>query len=497
VETNMPMKAIEFDNSYARLPEGFYSMGKPKGAPTPALIRVNDELCSQLGINGDWLRSEPGMDMLAGNAFPESAEPLAMAYAGHQFGGFTAQLGDGRALLIGEVLDATGGRWDVQLKGSGRTRFSRGGDGKANVEAILREYLLSEGMHALGIPTTRALAAVTTGEAILREEGPTPGAILCRVAQSHVRVGTFQYFAARGDTDSVRKLADYVIDRHYPEARESQDNPYVALLESVVQRHASLVARWMQAGFIHGVMNTDNMQIVGETLDYGPCAFMDDFRPGCVFSAIDSRGRYAWDQQPNMAHWGLIRLTESLAPLLSEDREELQKLANQASDKFSQFFEREFIGGYRRKFGLMEPLDGDGEFVQSAFTAMTKNEVDYTLFFRHLTKIADGCDSTEWLQLFESAEDAQTWLQAWRERIDKDTTEPSARVAIMQRNNPIFIPRNHRVEEAIQHAIGGDFEHFHKLTQILNHPFEEQPEHAEYERAPLEEEKVKHTHCNT
>ncbi|MDF1838684.1 MAG: YdiU family protein [Planctomycetota bacterium] len=491
------MKAIQFDNSYARLPEAFYSLGKPKGAPAPGLLRVNMELSTQLGLDAEWLGSDAGVAMLSGNAFPEGAQPLAMAYAGHQFGGFSAQLGDGRALLLGEVLDPQGQRWDVQLKGSGRTRYSRGGDGKATVAAIVREYLLSEGMFALGIPTTRALAAVTTGETIWREEGHLPGAILCRVAQSHVRVGTFQYFAARGESESVQRLADYVIDRHYPEVRGAQGNVYVSLLESIVARHASLAARWMQMGFIHGVMNTDNLQIVAETLDYGPCAFMDDFRPGCVFSAIDSRGRYAWDQQPNMAHWGMIRLTESLAHLLSEDREELQAIANQASDKFSQCFEREFLGGFRRKFGLLEPMDDDSEFVQAAFTAMTRNEVDYNLFFRRLTQVADGANPEPFESLFEFGGEAQAWLSKWKERIAKESAPGTDRAATMQAVNPIFIPRNHLVEDAIQHANAGNFDPFHKLTEILSKPFTEQPENESYERAPLENEKVQHTHCNT
>ncbi len=491
------MKPPKFDNSYARLPEAFFSLAKPKGAPAPGLICVNDEFSERLGLDAQWLRSDAGLDMLSGRSYPEGSEPLAMAYAGHQFGGFSAQLGDGRALLLGEVVDPEGTRWDLQLKGSGRTRFSRGGDGKATVSAILREYLLSEGMFGLGLPTTRALAAVTTGESLWREEGQLPGAILCRVAQSHVRVGTFQYFAARGDSDSVGLLADYVIDRHYPEARSAEGNMYVALLEGVVQRYASLVARWMQMGFIHGVMNTDNLQIVGETLDYGPCAFMDAFRPGCVFSAIDSGGRYAWDQQPNMAHWGMIRLTESLAPLLSEDRDELQAIAERASGRFSEHFEREFLGGFRRKFGLMEPMDTDGEFIQTAFTTMDRNGVDFTLFFRHLTRIAGGSDSGPWESLFESADDARSWLQLWRERMANDGGHGTDRDAMMKAVNPIFIPRNHRVEEAIQGALAGDFEPFQRLTEILKRPFEEQPEHHGYESAPTEEERVHHTHCNT
>ena len=491
------MNPIQFDNSYANLPDAFHSRGKVKGAPAPELIRVNDALCTEMGLDAEWLRSEDGLAMLSGNGFPETADPLAMAYAGHQFGGFSAQLGDGRALLLGEVLDADGERWDVQLKGSGRTRFSRGGDGKATVAAIVREYLMSEGLFALGVPTTRALAAVTTGENIWRDEGSLPAAILCRVARSHVRVGTFEFFAARRDTESVRCLADYIIERHYPQAQGLGDERYEALLSGIIQRQASLVAKWMQVGFIHGVMNTDNIQIYGETLDYGPCAFMDDFRPGCVFSAIDSGGRYAWDQQPAMAHWGLIRLVESLAPLLADSREKLQEVAERASATFTKRFEGDFLAGFRRKFGLLTPLEEDREFVQSALNILSQNDVDFTLFFRQLTRVAAGQSSDSLESFFNSQPDAQAWLMTWQARIKQDAAGMEERVNTMRAINPIFIPRNHRVEEAIQAALEGDFKPFHKLAEILAKPFREQPENAAYEKAPTDEEKVRSTHCNT
>ncbi|MCA9000916.1 MAG: YdiU family protein [Planctomycetes bacterium] len=491
------MMGIQFDNSYARLPEGFWSKGKVWGAPDPGWIEVNEGLCGELGLDLDWVRSEEGFAMFSGNRFPESAEPLAMAYAGHQFSGFSPQLGDGRALLIGEVLDPGGKRWDLRLKGSGRTRLSRGGDGKATVEAIVREYLVSEGMHGLGIPTTRALAAVTTGERIWREQGQLPGAILCRVARSHVRVGTFQYFAVRGETESVRTLADYVIDRHYPEARDADGSPYVAMLHNIVERQAQLVARWMQVGFIHGVMNTDNMQVLGETLDYGPCAFMDEFDPAQVFSMIDVRGRYAWDQQANMAHWGLIRLIEALASVLSENHEELQAIATVASAHFSKHFEEAFLTGFRQKLGLLEPREDDATFLQTAFSAMAQNKVDFTLFFRHLTRIAAGHAPTEFESLFPAPEPAQTWLETWRTRTESESTSPEQRASAMTQTNPIFIPRNHRVEEAIQAALTGDYQPFHELARILATPYQEQPDSAAYENAPTESERVCQTHCNT
>ena len=335
-----------FDNSYARLPSRFYARQSPAAVAGPRLVRLNQALAVELGLDPDWLRSPEGVAVLAGNAVPDGAEPLAMAYAGHQFGGFVPQLGDGRAILLGEVLDPGGVRLDIQLKGSGRTPFSRGGDGRAALGPVLREYIVSEAMHALGIPTTRALAAVTTGEPVYRET-ELPGAVLTRVARSHVRVGTFEYFAARQDTDAVRQLADYVIARHYPEAA-ADERPYRALLDAVIARQASLVAQWLGVGFIHGVMNTDNMSIAGETIDYGPCAFMDSYHPATVYSSIDRGGRYAYGNQPRIAQWNLSRLAESLLPLLDEDQDKAVEEAQAAIDAFP--------GAFRA--GLSRPLSG-------------------------------------------------------------------------------------------------------------------------------------------
>ncbi len=488
------MPRIRFENSYGRLPDVFYSRDKPKGAPAPNLICVNDQLCAELGLDADWLRSEDGLAMLSGNGFPGSADPLAMAYAGHQFGGFSGQLGDGRALLIGELLDPRGERFDVQLKGSGRTRFSRSGDGKATVETVLREYLVSEGMAALGIPTTRALAAVTSGEMIWREQGQLPGAILCRVAQSHVRVGTFEFSAAQHDTESVRTLADYVLQRHFPEI---EGEGYEALLGAIVEKQAALVAQWMHLGFIHGVMNTDNMQVAGETLDYGPCAFMDHFDPGQVFSVVDAGGRYAWDQQAAMAHWNLIRLVEALAPILTDSRDALQEVAERVGASFSRRFEHDFLQGFRRKLGFLGAQDGDLPFIQNTFEVMAKDSVDFTLFFRHLTRLAGDQGQAEFESLFSSVDNARLWLKSWQARIAQDSASDLERAATMGRINPIFIPRNHRVEEAIQDGFAGDFSSFRRLNQILARPFEEQPEYEAYERAPSDAERVRQTHCNT
>ncbi len=486
---------ISFDNSYARLPETFHARVAPAKVPSPSLLRLNRGLARELSLDADWLSSETGIAMLSGNALPEKADAIAMAYAGHQFGGFNPQLGDGRAILLGEVLDRNNIRKDIQLKGSGRTPFSRGGDGKATLGAILREYLLSEGMFALGIPTTRALAAVTTGETIHRET-PMPGAILTRVAQSHVRVGTFQFFAARRDTASLMRLVDYVIERHYPRAAEAK-SPALALLEHVVQRQAELIARWMQLGFIHGVMNTDNMQIAGETIDYGPCAFMDDFHPKCVFSSIDRNGRYAWNEQPVIGKWNLSRLAEALLPLFSSDEQTALNMAKHALDGFDERFNSDYIAGFKRKLGIVGANDTDDRFVADTLEALAKGEVDFTLFFRHLTQVAAGAPDDSLIALFSTRARAMSWLASWRARVSKESMDAQTRSAIMQGVNPIFIPRNHRVEEAIAHALRGDFTTFSEFADVLANPYGEQPDMAQYEAPPLEHEKVRETFCNT
>jgi uncharacterized protein YdiU (UPF0061 family) len=486
---------ISFNNSYAHLPESFYARTAPDKVAGAKLVRLNQGLCKELGLDATWLESSAGLAMLSGSELPESAEPVAMAYGGHQFGGWSPRLGDGRAILLGEVLDRNGIRKDIQLKGSGRTPFSRGGDGKATLGAIVREYLLSESMFALGVPTTRALAVVTTGEPVYRET-PLPGAILTRVAQSHVRVGTFQYFAAQQDHKSLARLADYVIERHYPEALETA-NPYRGLLESVLLRQAQLIARWMQLGFIHGVMNTDNMQIAGETIDYGPCAFMDDFHPKCVFSSIDRNGRYAWDQQPSIAKWNLTRLAEAMLPLLAPDQELALEVAAKVLELFDDQFNKAFLAGFKRKLGLLDDAEPDAEFLASTLVTLANEEVDFTLFFRQLTRHAGGATTEPLCALFARPEAGEAWLASWHERIDDTPTRAETRAAVMRGVNPIFIARNHRVEEAIVAADKNDFEPFHKLVAILERPYEEQAEHAEYEQAPLENEKVRETFCGT
>ncbi len=375
-----------FSNTYARLPERFFARLNPTPVARPRLIKFNDSLASELRIDTRGLDSERLAAIFSGNETPLGAEPIAMAYAGHQFGGFVPQLGDGRAILLGEVLDREGERRDIQLKGSGPTPFSRRGDGRAVLGPVLREYLVSEAMHALGIPTTRALAAVLTGEPVYRDR-QLPGAVFTRVASSHVRVGTFEYFAARGDVDAVKRLADYVIDRHYPDAKDAE-RPYLALLQGVVERQARLVARWMNVGFIHGVMNTDNTAVSGETIDYGPCAFMDAYDPATVFSAIDQFGRYAFANQPGIAQWNLVRLAETLLPILEPDPERAGELAGAAIAAFSERFEAYWLAGMRDKLGLSDPEDGDLELVRALLAAMRENGADFTLTFRRLCDAA-------------------------------------------------------------------------------------------------------------
>lgn len=488
-----------FDNSYARLPDGFFASIHPESVPEAALIKVNTGLAKLLGLDEDWLLSEDGLAMLSGQKLPEGAEPIAMAYAGHQFGGWSPRLGDGRAILIGEIISQDNIRRDIQLKGSGRTPFSRDGDGKSALGPVLREYIVSEAMAALGIPTTRALAAVTTGEIVYRAP-PQPGAILTRVAQSHIRIGTFQYFYAQGDHEAVKTLADYGIDRHYPQATQG-GNPYKNFLLSVLERQAELIAQWMSVGFIHGVMNTDNMHIAGETIDYGPCAFMDNFHPAKKFSAIDQHGRYAWGNQPAMAHWNLTRLAETLLPLLDKDQEQAKKDAEDVLDRFHSVFTKSFSKKFSQKLGLPGNLEGQHDLIPATFEVMTKNEVDFTLFFRHLTKIAaktSEAASTEVLRgLFNDPAACDLWLECWQEHWLQDPSSQDERLHIMQQNNPIFIPRNHQIAKAIKAGEQGDFELFHHLVSVLANPFDEQPEHASLEDKPLAHEIIHQTFCGT
>jgi uncharacterized protein YdiU (UPF0061 family) len=489
---------LGLEHSYAALPPRFHQRVRPTAVAQPSLVILNASLAVELGLDPAELEARAAA-LFSGNVLPDDAEPLAMAYSGHQFGNFVPQLGDGRAILLGELRGRDGSLRDLQLKGSGRTRFSRGGDGRAALGPMLREYLVSEAMHALGIPTTRSLAVVTTGESVLRDTGSLPGAVLARVAASHVRVGTFEFFASRGDDDGVRALLDYVIARHYPDARAAAV-PALALLEAVVERQAALVADWMRVGFIHGVMNTDNMALSGETIDYGPCAFMDHYDPRTVFSSIDRGGRYAYANQPAIAKWNLARLAETLLPLLDPDGEAAVRLATETLHRFDALHDARLLAAMRRKLGLASEEDGDAELVRRFLGCLQEGAVDYTLAFRRL---GDAVSDEAWAQdalrtMFPADSRIDGWLADWRRRAEREPRPPRERMAAMRAVNPAFIPRNHRVEAALLAASEeGDLGPFRTLLQILQRPCEDQPGRAEYARPPEPFERVLQTFCGT
>ncbi len=460
----------------------------------PKLLKFNEALAAELGVEADLSDPARLAAVLAGNVVPQGATPLAMAYAGHQFGNFVPQLGDGRAILLGEVVDRAGRRRDIQLKGAGPTPFSRRGDGRAALGPVLREYIISEAFAALGLPATRALAAVATGEQVYRER-VEQGAVFVRVAASHVRVGTFQFFAARGDNEGVKTLADYVIDRHYPELKTAE-NPHAALLEAVAFRQAALIARWLGIGFIHGVMNTDNMTISGETIDFGPCAFLDEYDPMKVFSSIDQQGRYAYRNQPGIGQWNIARLAECLVPLLDDNEEKAVDVANGVLKRFGERFQAEWADIFRKKIGLFSSKDEDGDLIQALLGAMHEGQADFTLAFRRLSDAAEGRDDA-FLACFTADEKAREWLVSWRDRLALESQSDVERAAAMRTVNPAIIPRNHRVEEAIAAANYGDMSFFENLLQALENPYEERPEFADYMTPPKPEERVMRTFCGT
>ena len=461
-----------FDNSYVRELEGLYEPWRATPAPAPALLVLNEQLAAELGADADALRAPDGVAVLAGNSTPDGASPVALAYAGHQFGGFSPRLGDGRALLLGEVLDVHSRRRDLHLKGSGRTPFARGGDGKAAVGPMLREYAISEAMHALGIPTTRSLAVVGTGERVARET-MLPGAVLCRVAASHVRVGTFQYAAAHGDPTLVRRLADHAIARHHPQAAQAE-NPYLAFFEAVVDAQASLIARWMLVGFIHGVMNTDNMAISGETIDYGPCAFMDDFDPATVFSSIDHGGRYAYGNQPPIAQWNLARLAETLLDLFDADSDRALAAGYAVLQSFPDRYDGYWKHGMCAKLGLADGLGEDEALIDDLLTLLHAQGVDFTSFFRALSSSVLG-DGALAQSLFAEHFAFDAWSERWRVQLTAEASEPHPIAEAMDRVNPLYIPRNHHVEEALTAASAGDLEPFRRLLDVLARPFDDRP----------------------
>ena len=489
-----------FDNTFARLPEHFYARLDPTPVAAPRIVKVNVELARELGLDADALTSEHGVAVLSGNRVADGAEPIALAYAGHQFGHFVPQLGDGRANLLGELVSRDGQRYDIQLKGSGRTPFSRGGDGRAALGPVLREYIVSEAMAALGVPTTRALAAVTTGERVLRDT-VLPGAVLTRVAASHLRVGTFQYFAARGDVEGLRMLANYAIARHYPEAAQAK-KPYRALLEGVIARQAQLIAQWMLLGFIHGVMNTDNTSISGETIDYGPCAFMEAYDPVKVYSSIDHGGRYAFGNQPRVALWNLARLAESLLPVLAQEsgsEEAGLVAANEALSAFEPQFEATHSAGLRRKLGLVVEHEGDVALAENLLQCMAANHADFTLTFRRLCDAAAGPKGDAGVRaLFADPAAYDGWAAGWRRRLEEEVADGQTRTAAMRRMNPAFIPRNHLVEAALDAANSRqDFQPFEDLLAVISRPYDERPELEMYSAPARPEECVLQTFCGT
>ena len=486
---------FNFDNSYARSFDGFFVLCQADSAPAPKLLQFNHALAEELGLDPAALDSPAGLAIFSGNVVPAGAQPLAQAYAGHQFGGYAAQLGDGRAHLLGEVIDTQQRRRDIQLKGSGQTPFSRGGDGKSALGPVLREYLIAESMHALGIPTTRALAAVTTGEEVYRER-PLPGAVLTRVAASHIRVGTFEFFARRGSVDKVRALADYAMARHYPDTADAE-NPYLAFFAAVADAQAALIAGWMAVGFIHGVMNTDNMTISGETIDYGPCAFMDTYAPGTVFSSIDQHGRYAYANQPEILSWNLTRLAETLIPLVDVDNTRAVELLTDAIQQVQSLYQTHWLVLMRLKIGLSKEDPHDLELVNDLLWVMEDGQADFTLFFRRLSQAVRGNSDAARNQLEQSGA-FDVWARRWHKRLQQEGIAAEISAQAMDRVNPIYIPRNHKVEEALAAAVGqNDMKPFYDILAVIGHPFDEAAGNEVFaEPAPVTDTDYK-TFCGT
>jgi uncharacterized protein YdiU (UPF0061 family) len=484
-----------FDDSCVRELEGLYVPWQGAHAPAPRLLALNEQVASELGADADALRTEAGVKVLVGSVVPEGATPVAQAYAGHQFGSYSPRLGDGRALLLGEIVDVHGRRHDLHLKGSGRTPYARSGDGKAVVGPMLREYLIGEAMHALGIPTSRALAVIATGEDV-RRETVLPGAVLARVAASHIRVGTFEYAARSGDPQLVRRLADYAIGRHHPHAAATE-NPYLAFYQSVIETQASLIARWMLVGFIHGVMNTDNMAISGETIDYGPCAFMDAFDPGTVFSSIDYAGRYAYGNQPPIAQWNLARLAEALLPLIDDDHETAITAATGALQTFAEQFHHHWSAGMHAKLGLTEPDEVTETLITDLLALLHAQAVDYTSSFRALSAWLRG-DAGRARSLFAEPSAFDAWADRWREQLAHEGRDVQEVAGEMDRANPVYIPRNHHVEAALAAATTGDLEPFERLLGVLAQPFDERSGLEPYaEPAPPGWGSTYNTFCGT
>jgi len=490
------MKQIPFQNTYTSLPGKLFRHTQPTPVKEPGLISINNDLARNLGINLEWLQSANGIETLAGNHIAKGSEPISSAYAGHQFGVYNPQLGDGRAILLGEVLSIKGERFDVQLKGSGRTIYSRGGDGRSALGPVLREYLLCEAMHILSIPTTRALAAVTTGEDVIRDR-ILPGAILARIAKSHIRIGTFQYAAATEDIKTLSALTDYTLNRHYADTKV--EIPALSLLKCAVKAQAELVSQWQLVGFIHGVMNTDNSLISGETIDYGPCAFIDHYHPDTVFSSIDHGGRYSYKNQPAIAHWNLTMLAQALLPLIHKKTETAVEMAQEVINIFPKYFSSYHNSGLARKLGISKLQDTDGDLINSLFETMSNAKLDFTLTFRYLSDITNLKSSQEKIDTPQNIEmELGSWLPRWLERLELEKIEASERQKSMYEVNPVFIPRNHLVEKAIKSATeDGDFSEFHLLSKVLSNPFSYNSKYERYGIPPKPDQVVKQTFCGT
>lgn len=480
---------FNLDNSYLKLSDIFFTIQDPSSVPSPKLVALNYSLINSLGLDSKFLKSNDGVEILAGNKLPEGGIPFAQAYAGHQFGHFT-MLGDGRAVLIGEHITPIGERLDIQLKGSGRTPYSRGGDGKAALGPMLREYIISEAMAALGIPTTRSLAVVTTGEKIIREDY-LPGAILTRVASSHIRVGTFQYASRFGNIHELKELADYTINRHYSYIAD-EENKYLAFLKEIIKKQAELIAKWQLVGFIHGVMNTDNMTISGETIDYGPCAFMDVYDSETVFSSIDVQGRYAYGNQPKLAAWDLARFAETLIPLIHTNQDEAVDLAQNAISEFANIYEENWLSGMRSKLGIFNEEDEDKSLIDNLLSMMHKYGADYTNTFAALT-----IDKKDGIAMFSTSEFSK-WNELWQERLTRQSETKESIKQLMQSSNPYIIPRNHRVEEALDAAVKNeDYGVMDRLLDALSKPFAYSKEQDEYSTLPEPSNRPYRTFCGT
>ncbi|WP_158737294.1 YdiU family protein [Alteribacillus sp. YIM 98480] len=478
-----------FDNSYARLPESFFKNIEPVPVHSPELVILNKSFAKSLGLNEKNLQSKEGIEVLAGNQVPEGALPIAQAYAGHQFGHFT-MLGDGRAVLLGEQITPSQERIDIQLKGSGRTPFSRGGDGRATLGPMLREYIISEAMHALGIPTNRSLSVVTTGESVIRET-ILPGAILTRAAASHLRIGTFEYAAKWGSIEEIRILADYAIKRHFPEMEDNEDR-YLSLFQEVVERQAALIAKWQLVGFIHGVMNTDNMTISGETIDYGPCAFMDEYDPATVFSSIDMQGRYAYQNQPAIGQWNLARFAETLLPLLHEKQEHAVELAQEALSMYEHLYHSHWLAGMREKLGIQNEEEEDKPLIEDLLRIMEKHHADFTNTFRALT--LDKLEDTP----MNGTTEFTHWYEQWQKRLTRQENSTTSAYQLMKNSNPALIPRNHRVEEALEAAVNkGDYSVMEQFMDVLSNPYAYSSLQEEYTKLPEPSNRPYVTYCGT